>query len=209
MSRKERLSEFNRRNILNTAKELFLEKGVIQTTMDDIAANAECSKSTIYVYFKSKEEIFDCIVLDYCVMLKGEIVEAINTAKEFPDGYFAICNTMVKYYNAHPLYFESVLGELNYSVDESDTVRFQIYSVGEQIVGIIGNYVKTCIINGYVRADLEPLPQTILYLWAGICGVISLAHKKEKYITQEMNIALDEFMHDGFNFLLRSALPER
>jgi len=209
MSRKERLSEFNRKNILDTAKELFLEKGVIQTTMDDIAANAEYSKSTIYAYFKSKEEIFDCIVLDYSIMLKGEIVDAISSAKEFPDGYFAVCNTMVKYYYAHPLYFESVLGELNYSVDKSDDVRFQIYAVGEQIVGILGSYVQTCIFNGYVRADLEPLPQKILYLWAGLCGVISLAHKKEKYITKEMKITVDEFMQDGFKFLLRSVLPER
>lgn len=63
MNKKERLYEFNRKHILSAAKELFLEKGAAQTTMDEIAKKADFSKSTIYVYFKSEEEIFDYIVL--------------------------------------------------------------------------------------------------------------------------------------------------
>ena len=63
--KKEALEQFNRDNILGAAKELFESKGVEKTTMDDIAALADYSKSTIYVYFKSKEEIYNSIVEDY------------------------------------------------------------------------------------------------------------------------------------------------
>ena len=41
------LEQFNRDNILTAARELFETKGVQDTTMDDIALQADYSKSTI------------------------------------------------------------------------------------------------------------------------------------------------------------------
>jgi AcrR family transcriptional regulator len=57
MRNKDRRSEFNRGNILDAAKRLFADKGVAQTTVDDVAREADYSKSTLYAYFKSKDEI--------------------------------------------------------------------------------------------------------------------------------------------------------
>jgi len=207
LDKKERLSEFNRNNILFAAKELFSKKGVDQTTMDEIAKKADYSKSTIYVYFKSKEEIFDCIVLEYYTLLRDGIEEALRNAKEFTDGYFAICNTLAELYTKYPLYFESILGEIKLVRDESNSVLFQIYTVGEQINDIMENFLKTCISNGDIRSELDSLFQTTFILWGGICGIISLAQKKEKYICYRSNVSKEEFMQNGFKLLLRSMLP--
>ena len=53
MTKRERLAAFNKGNILSAAQALFTQKGVAQTTVDDIAKAADCSKSTLYVYFAS------------------------------------------------------------------------------------------------------------------------------------------------------------
>ena len=45
--KKEALERFNRDNILTAAKELFELNGIEHTTMDDIARQADYSKSTI------------------------------------------------------------------------------------------------------------------------------------------------------------------
>lgn len=119
MKNKERLSAFNRGNILSAAKRLFLEKGIAQTTMDDISKEADYSKSTIYVYFKSKDEIYNHIILEYFELLKITISEALGNAPGFPDGYFAICDALVEYYESSPLFFEGVLGEIKMPEDES------------------------------------------------------------------------------------------
>ena len=63
MTKKEKLIRFNKENILETAEMLFSNKGIEKTTMDEIAKRADCSKSTIYVYFDSKEEIYNHIIL--------------------------------------------------------------------------------------------------------------------------------------------------
>ena len=204
MSKKRRLSELNQKNILHSAKLLFSQKGIAQTTMDDIAKKAECSKSTIYVYFKSKEEIFDYIVLEHFTLLRDGIEEVLRNTSKFPDSYFAICNVAAKFYNDYPMYFDSILGEIKIAEDESSDVLFQIYEVGEHINNIIEGYIKDCISGGGISNDLALLPQATFALWGAICGIISLAHKKEKYILHRMNISKDDFMQNGFELLLRS-----
>jgi AcrR family transcriptional regulator len=202
MSKRERISEFNRQNILATAKKLFLEKGVAQTTMDDIAREAEYSKSTIYVYFKSKDEIYNHIILEYIGLLRDNMCEAL-VDKGFPDGYFAICDVLIDYYGKYPLYFESILGEIKIPRDESEIVLVEIYNIGEEINAVIEEYIRSGIAAKKIRSDLDPL-QTTFTLWASLSGVITLANKKEAYINKAMNITKEEFMNNGFGLLLKS-----
>ena len=49
--------------IRDAAAGLFLEKGYLGTSMDDIAAAAKVSKQTIYTHFANKEELFADLVL--------------------------------------------------------------------------------------------------------------------------------------------------
>ncbi|MGB9595247.1 MAG: TetR/AcrR family transcriptional regulator, partial [Candidatus Poribacteria bacterium] len=58
LSRRER-EKLNRRNeILQAARKVFASKDYSSATIDDIAAEAELSKGTIYLYFNSKADLF-------------------------------------------------------------------------------------------------------------------------------------------------------
>ncbi|MDR2600809.1 MAG: TetR/AcrR family transcriptional regulator, partial [Oscillospiraceae bacterium] len=157
MSKKERLSVFNRSNILSTAKRLFLEKGIAQTTMDDISKEADYSKSTVYTYFKSKDEILNHIVLEHFKILKTVISEALKNEPEYSDGYFAICNALVEAYQSYPLFFESILDEIKEPDNDAETVLVQIYKVGDEINGIIENYLNCCVKKKQISLDIPPL----------------------------------------------------
>jgi len=206
MNKKERLLEFNRNNILDSAKQLFLEKGINQTTMDEIAKKADYSKSTIYVYFKSKDEIYNYITLEYMELLRDGLSDALSNTAGFSEGFYAICDTILDFYNTYPLYFESVLGEIKLSKDKSDVVLSQIYDVGEQINKVIETYMQAHIYQKHAKSDLPPILQTSFAIWASICGIISIANKKEVYINEAMNVTKEEFMKNGFDLLLRSLL---
>ena len=52
-----------------SAEELFEAKGYDATSIDDIAYRTGISKSTLYVYFKSKQLIWDHIVCKYMEQL--------------------------------------------------------------------------------------------------------------------------------------------
>lgn len=48
--------------LLDAAFELFVERGFAATRIDDIAARAGVSKGTVYLYFPSKQAVFEALV---------------------------------------------------------------------------------------------------------------------------------------------------
>lgn len=50
--------------ILNEARSVFMEKGIVGTVMRDIALRTDLSIRTLYRYFKSKEDIAYAIIID-------------------------------------------------------------------------------------------------------------------------------------------------
>jgi len=203
MAKKERLSAFNRENILDAARRLLLEKGIAQTTMDDISKEADYSKSTVYVYFKSKDEIYDYIVLEQFELLKAAVGEVLYQAPGFPEGYFAICAVMTEAYERYPLFFEGILSEVAIPDDDADGVLAKIHKVGEDIDKIIGDYMNGCAAAGQISLDIPPL-RAVFIIWSGIAGIIAMAHKKEAYINKALGVTKEIFMQDGFCMLLKS-----
>jgi len=58
--------------IVAAALHLFNEKGYTATRLDDVALHAGISKGTIYLYFDSKEALFNAVAREYLVMtLRG------------------------------------------------------------------------------------------------------------------------------------------
>lgn len=51
-----------RRDILDGARRVFFDKGFDGASMDEVARSAGVSKATIYVYFSSKEDLFEALV---------------------------------------------------------------------------------------------------------------------------------------------------
>lgn len=79
--RKQRRRDANRLAILEAAEKVFSELGYGAATMDNIAAEAQFSKATLYRYFDGKNEVF------------SEIVE--RTFREAIDCFAEICRRPV------------------------------------------------------------------------------------------------------------------
>lgn len=62
------------------ALDLFVEKGFAATRLDDVAARAGVSKGTVYLYFKSKEELFKAVIRESIVPVleQGEAIVAAH-----------------------------------------------------------------------------------------------------------------------------------
>lgn len=64
--------------IVNVARHIFSRFGFRKTTMDEIAIASKKGKSSIYYYFSSKEEIFQAVVEKEALILRQELINAIN-----------------------------------------------------------------------------------------------------------------------------------
>jgi len=72
------MSEKVKEKIITVAQETFKKFGFRKTTMDEIAYAARKGKSSLYYYFKSKEEVFRDVVELEASTLKSQISEAIS-----------------------------------------------------------------------------------------------------------------------------------
>ncbi|MCK9265397.1 TetR/AcrR family transcriptional regulator [bacterium] len=68
----------SKEKIIEVAKDLFARYSFKKTTMDDIAKALEKAKSSIYYYFKSKEEIFLAVGSSEIEKWKNELIEVIK-----------------------------------------------------------------------------------------------------------------------------------
>jgi AcrR family transcriptional regulator len=57
-----------RRQIVDGARSIFLQHGFDAASMSDIARAAGVSKGTLYVYFENKEQLFEAIVHEECMV---------------------------------------------------------------------------------------------------------------------------------------------
>ena len=62
VGRRERRKEARPGELLDAALELFVEKGFAATRSEEVAARAGVSKGTLFLYFPSKEELFQAVV---------------------------------------------------------------------------------------------------------------------------------------------------
>jgi len=61
-TRRERRKEARPGELLDAALDLFVEKGFAATRAEEVAARAGVSKGTLFLYFPSKEELFQAVV---------------------------------------------------------------------------------------------------------------------------------------------------
>jgi TetR/AcrR family transcriptional regulator, fatty acid metabolism regulator protein len=71
--------------ILKAATALFSKYGPKKTTIDDIAKEARIAKGTVYIYFKSKEEIFLAVVNQEIDYLLSEMRSSVRKEKTATD----------------------------------------------------------------------------------------------------------------------------
>ena len=74
-----------RTHIVGVARRIFTRNGFRKTTMEEIASVSKMGKSSIYYYFKSKEEIFRAVVEYEALMLKERLSRIIEKSSTPPE----------------------------------------------------------------------------------------------------------------------------
>ncbi len=75
-----------RLDVLNAALDVFFEKGFAAARMDEIAKRAGVSKGTVYLYFPSKEALFEAQITAIAQPRAMQIEQILSTAKTAKEG---------------------------------------------------------------------------------------------------------------------------
>lgn len=207
--RKKEPQNVHRKNISTAAEQLFMKKGIENTSMNDIAKEAGYSKATLYVYFKNKEELIGMLVLESMKKLYDYISLALEQGKGTKDRYKKICHALLQYQEEYTFYFKMVLENINIDFESDHFLpeEKETFLVGEQINHLLMDFLKEGIALGEIRQDIEILP-TIFSFWGTMSGLIQIATNKEAYIMQQMQKSKNEFLFYGFDMLYHSVSVE-
>jgi AcrR family transcriptional regulator len=82
MVRNERRKEQRHDEIMEAALEEFAIKGYAETRLDDVASRAGISKGLVYVYFKTKEELFKAVIRNFIIPRVDALIREVERSRQ-------------------------------------------------------------------------------------------------------------------------------
>lgn len=140
-----------RDQIVDAASKIFSRYGFKKTTMDEIAQAMYKGKSSIYYYFKSKEEIFEAVIEKEVSALKSELTVAINQAGTPEDKLRAYILTRMKAFQKMSNFYEALKSEYLSQFDFINKIRVKYDN--NEIQTIEGILIKGQEINAFRIED--------------------------------------------------------
>lgn len=191
--RRERERERRRQQIMVAAKRVFTDKGFGKATMEDIAAEAELSPGTLYLYFKNKDELYASLslrILQY-LMIRLEHVNA----EPFTDAkqrLHALKGAMLDVYEFDPLILLNM-----FHMQSSESLKNLSSDLLQQIETLSQNSMKVIasIFEDGIRkkqfVDCRPTAVADI-LWSLFSGIV-LWETSKKMINGNKDVLKETF----------------
>ena len=174
--RRAREKENRRRSILDAARAVFFEDGFQVATVDDVAARAEVSKGTVYLYFESKETILAHLLLEGLEELVAVLEEAYAAEREIApsERLRRLAMGYLNFFQANPHYHRLIMaldrGKFQAAVpaDVYEQVLTRSLRGFHRVIQAVGQGVDQGVFD-----VVEPR-QAAAALWASLNGVLVL-----------------------------------
>lgn len=206
LERSSKVKEVRREDIIDAAERVFFSKGFHNASMDEIAKEAEYSKRTIYIYFKSKEQLYQAIInrafqvlngISERKLQSGTRLNGFKKLKLFGEAY-------LEFIHAYPDYFKIITNH-HFSEDEFDQFKSgnRLSDEGEFLFTLLMNLLEDGVKDGSIRADIK-IVETAFILYANMMGIGNLLVNKSIYFTGVYNKTTEELIVCLFDFMTRA-----
>ena len=182
-----------RPEILAAAKQMFLADGYAAFTTRKLAARVGLSQTGLYVYFKSKEELFDTLCRQSFVALGDDFRRAVAEAGEGMSRLRALGLAYIQFGLAHPDEYRLTFLEgpgLNKMSPPDASGAPQ--GVGHNVFLIIRNELGRLAEAGELRpVDLTVATHTV---WFGLHGLVSIFIARPGYLRAERDALVEDLL---------------
>ena len=115
--------------INETAKQLFIEKGFVETSMSDIAAKVGINRPTLHYYFRTKDRMFQAVFGSIVMSLLPKVQEIIQQELPFIDRVSLILDKYITLFTENPDMPKFICGEIqrdvNHLLDAAKEMQFE------------------------------------------------------------------------------------
>ena len=199
VERKEREKQQRRKSIIDAAEKIFFQKGFDNTTMDEIAEEAELSKGTLYLYFKSKEELFLEIIKRGEKILTDLFFKAIKRKRSGLSKVKAIGEAFIEFSQKYKDYNKAYMTDYPKIQDYKNEVNYSCKQNNNDSYSIFIEVIKEGIADGSIRKNVDPV-KTSLLLWGQTIGVLQLIQQKGDLLKKECNTSPEDLLSYFFEY---------
>lgn len=187
------------RAIMDGAKQVFRKWGLAKATMEDIAKAAGKGKSTLYYYFKSKEEIFHAIAkdeIDASLRATQEAMDKVENAGEKLSLYVGV---LLKEIQSRTKFYTIIMGEFRENMKIIDQIR-TYYAEQEDL------FVRNLIAYGIERDEFRQVDNDDAGMTSRIV-VLMLRGLIMELLVKEEQEDLEPYIESINNLFLKGLLP--
>ncbi len=207
--RREREKEQRRNTILDAAEKLFIANGVANTTMDEVAEEAEFSKGTLYLYFKNRDDIFFGVNLRGLNILKSLFEEAIATegnglckVREIGKAYYRFSQEFPNYFTIFMSFDPEKM-----DITDMESNGYKCHHCSEEVMGVVANAIQIGIDDGSIRPELDPM-KTAYILWGQTTGIIQIIVKQGEHLQDHHNINPEDLIPESFSIIHHALMQQ-
>lgn len=187
--------------ILTTAAELFDQQPDALPTAAAIATRSGIAKGTVYLYFKSKEEIFLALLEQHYQAWFSDIRTAITADKPDAD---EIINAICHYIEIQPQFFQ--LASLSSSIIEQNVNSGVLLAFKEKLVNTVNSASHDLALKLELE-EHETCAQLLMRSYAMLLGLWQISHNPEE-LADLLNQPSLSIIQPEFGLEARDALAQ-
>ena len=205
--RKEREKQQRKEEIIQAAEKVFFSKGFEQSTMDDIAGKAELSKGTLYLYFKSKDDLHMAVARNAIILLRKFTTREAEGEGNALEKLRRMGWACIEFSRTHPDQMKSIMtleevepGTISFTTSE---VQDMIYN--QSTVRDVIQVVEQGVREKLIRDDL-PVVLIAHTLWMSVLSVIRFVTTK-KSLFEMLDLTPDRIYESHFELVINGIRP--
>ncbi len=152
--------------IIDAANQVFGENGYRQATMDDVAKKLGVSKGALYLYFASKEELFEAICRREPLAFKDILYTTFKEQRDPLESASEFFDSMLKRYRSNPGLSFEIFSEASHN----PALKRILKKTQDEYVETLDVFLEEVRKRGLLpeKLDLRPLTYASIALWNGI-----------------------------------------
>jgi len=191
MSNSQDVKDPFREEILNGARELFERFGFKKTTMEDIAKQVGKSKSALYYYYKTKEEIFEAVILNEIGTSQAMVAEAIKKEASAAAKFHVLLTSLL----------QDVKQKANkFGIFKTDLYEnhFMFDNIIKKRDSYLEELIKDILILGISQHEVRMMSNAEMSLWAVMINTMLKATAHKLFLEDDFGLSNSQlaFMAD-------------
>ena len=186
----------NRRNILDTALDLFYAKGYEAVGVQEIATKAGVTKPTLYYYFKSKYGLLENVLEDTIEGFMEALMKAVDEGKGLVYSLETVAKVYIEYIMASRKNMKAfhMFLSMEYSPPDSESHK----AIEKYVKDIFVLFLNLFTANAKELGNMNGRQEQFAMGYMGILNYYLLVNK-ERCDENEIHSLVHQFMHGIFS----------